>query len=144
MPICFNVNEYIDSIWSCGGNSSSPIIKGILTNESNSDCEFNKPISVRCIDDTIYVLDSGNSRIKLLNLNGKFIKNISHYGPNDSSCTAMSAFKENSSIHLLTVNWRSKLFCDFELKEHESKFLKADELRNELIQEPIGLMETYN
>ena len=148
MPILLNVTENIDSLWSFGGANSSDNLfsKGIVSSKGTSDKDFNMPISVRCIDELIYVLDSGNNRIKLLNRNGQFIKHIKHHGLSDTSCTALAINKLNTTSHLYTINWRSKLLCDYEIntKMNEEQMLRVYELKDSLIQEPIGLIETFS
>lgn len=59
-------------------------------NKGATDRDFNMPISVRCVDKLIYVLDSGNNRIKILNRNGQFVGNVKHDGLNESSATALA------------------------------------------------------
>ena len=115
MPIIINTVEHIDSLWTFGGgfcglnasstssNSSSNALSSSQTtnsirnslmsksfgnNRGSTDKDFNMPISVRCCDKLIYVLDSGNNRIKVLNLNGNFIRRFfaspgirTHYVP---------------------------------------------------------------
>ncbi len=153
MPIFLNVSEHIDSQWCFGGSSNHSenfnFSRGIVSSKGISDKDFNMPISVRCLDEFIYVLDSGNNRIKLLNKNGQFVKHIRHRGLDDSSCTAMAAIKLNSTNHLFTINWRSKLLCRYELNNNKINYeapetLTAHELADPLVQEPIGLAETFS
>lgn len=139
MPIFLNCVENIDSIWNYGGDNGF-FSKGIVSSKGTGDKDFNMPISVRCIDDLIYVLDSGNNRIKILNRNGQFVKHIKHYGLDDTSCTALAVAKFDSKNHLFTINWRSKLLCNYDSCE----VLTANELSDPLIQEPIGLNETFS
>ena len=110
MPIILSTVEHIDSLWTFGGgfcglstntNSSSNSANSLNTssqtsnsirnnlmsksfgnNRGSTDKDFNMPISVRCCEKLIYVLDSGNNRIKVLNLNGNFVRHIFHHGLN--------------------------------------------------------------
>ena len=70
-PFQIDVSEHINSIWCFGA-------KGKLDND------FNMPVSVRSIGEFIYVLDSGNNRIKVLNRNGKLI--VVLHGFDQSAC----------------------------------------------------------
>lgn len=155
MPLFINVTEYIDSIWSFGGTSntninSSNFCKAIASSKGNSDRDFNMPICVRFFKGVIYVLDSGNNRLKLLNEQGQFLRHISHIGLNDMGCTALVTLQQSiSKFSLLTINWRSKLLCDYELSfnkdleidDSKCLFTKYD-LENSILEEPVSLMET--
>lgn len=157
MPLYINVSEFIDSMWTFGGSNSSSSsnsfnfgMKGIVTNKGTSDRDFNMPICVRCFKGVIFVLDSGNNRIKLLNEQGQFLRHITHIGLNDTSCTALAAIKlDTNTFSMKTINWRSKLFCNYELNfgkkndidDSKSSFTQH-ELSDPLLSEPIGLMET--
>lgn len=103
----------------------------------------------------ICVLDSGNNRIKLLNDQGQFLRHITHTGLNDTSCTALAAIREGPDLFsLVTVNWRSKLLCEYAIdftksssgvdESNEAGGLKQQELMDPLLSEPVGLMETSN
>lgn len=160
MPLYINVSEFIDSLWTFGGssnpssNNSNPnfsFLKVISTNKGTSDRDFNMPICVRCIKNTICVLDSGNNRIKLLNENGQFLRHITHEGLNETSCTALASLKQNANkYNLLTINWRTKLLCDYEINFNENNseindsksLLKMEEKVDPLLTEPISLIET--
>ena len=157
MPILLNATEFIDSLWMFGGagnsNAGSGFSKGIVTNKGSSDRDFNMPISVRCLNGIICVLDSGNNRIKLLNKQGQFMRHIQHSGLTETSCTALiSLHTSRLKYKLFTINWRSKLLSDYDLN-----FLEPNRIGDFLIdqndclteyelpaplQEPVGLMET--
>lgn len=143
MPLMLNVIDTIDSLWQFGGGgggTSSPCSKSFISNKGSSDRDFNMPISVRFVDDLIYILDSGNNRIKVLSKQGQFVKHIKHLGLDETSSTALCSSRlADQSKHLITINWRSKLVCDFNLNNEE---LHTSELNDPLIQEPISLMET--
>jgi hypothetical protein len=85
-----------------------------LHNKGAGDRDFNMPISVRCINKLIFILDSGNNRIKVLNQMGQFIGHMRHEGLAESSATAM-AFRRHpekgggsNAFSLITLNWRLK------------------------------------
>jgi hypothetical protein len=175
MPIIINTVEHIDSLWTFGGgfcglnssstssNSSSNALSSSQTtnsirnslmsksfgnNRGSTDKDFNMPISVRCCDKLIYVLDSGNNRIKVLNLNGNFIRHISHHGLNETSATALALLKNDSdsNIQLICLNWRLKLLSNYKIEFHENnnkESLTTYELKDSF-EEPIGLMETFH
>ena len=174
MPILLNTVEHIDSLWTYGGgfcgmgssNSNlsasgqanggtlSNTIKNNLmsksfgNNRGSTDRDFNMPISVRCCDKLIYVLDSGNNRIKVLNLNGNFLRHINHYGLNESSSTALALLKNepDSVIQLICLNWRLKLLSSYKIEFHENnnkESLTTYELKD-AFEEPVGLVETFH
>jgi hypothetical protein len=178
MPIILNTVEHIDSLWTfgggfCGLNSTlsnsngssvntslssssqtsnsirnSLMSKSFGNNRGSTDKDFNMPISVRCCDKLIYVLDSGNNRIKVLNLNGNFIRHISHHGLNETSATALTLVKNDSdsNIQLICMNWRLKLLSNYKIEFHENnnkESLTTFELKDSF-EEPIGLMETFH
>lgn len=76
MPLYFDVTEHNNPVDVYG------------TRGSGKD-EFMQPVGV-AIDDTdqlIYVLDTGNSRIKVLTPELEFLKHITNDGLNGRSCT---------------------------------------------------------
>ena len=127
-PFQLNVSEHINSLWSFSG-------KG--TNQN----EFNMPVSVRCLNDgLIYVLDSGNNRVKIINKQGKFERHIENIGLNEASCTSICVDRSATNYGLLSINWRLKMLTQFNFKDNLFKnFL----IEKPLI-EPISIMETFN
>lgn len=75
-PLYFDVTEHNNPVQFYG------------TRGSGKD-EFMQPVSVAVdeVDQVIYVLDTGNSRIKVLNSDFEFIKHITNDGLNGRSCT---------------------------------------------------------
>lgn len=164
MPIQLNVREHIDSLWTFGGgsgNSSSYcgtggganlnalINKGLTNNKGCSDRDFNMPISVRSAGNHLYVLDSGNNRIKVLSKQGQFVRHIQHSGLSEASSTAMAVTSLNGVYHLLTVNWRQKQLCDYEISPaSDTAAAAAAKLSShsfiDPVQEPINLCETFH
>lgn len=154
MPLYINVSEFIDSIWTFGGssNGNSNFCKAIVTSKGTTDRDFNMPICVRCFNNIICVLDSGNNRIKLLNEQGQFLRHITYAGLSGTSCTALATLQQSESkFNLLTINWRSKLLCDYEVNfvnnveiDETKSTLTEYELVDPLLAEPVGIMETAN
>ncbi|XP_049823986.1 tripartite motif-containing protein 3-like isoform X2 [Aethina tumida] len=94
--------------------------------------EFMQPVAV-AIDDSdncIYVLDTGNSRIKVLDENMEFIKHITNDGLLDKSCTGIAI----SNNGLVVVNWRSKYITEMTT---DGETLKS--FTYNAFQEPIDL-----
>lgn len=75
-PIYFDVTEHNNPVCVYG------------TRGSGKD-EFLQPVAVAVddVDGSIYVLDTGNSRIKMLNLDMEFVKHITNEGLSGRSCT---------------------------------------------------------
>lgn len=91
-----------------------------------------QPVAV-AIDDSdncIYVLDTGNSRIKVLDENMEFIKHITNDGLLDKSCTGIAI----SNNGLVVVNWRSKYITEMTT---DGETLKS--FTYNAFQEPIDL-----
>jgi len=171
MPLFLNVVEHISSLWTFGStNSSSSSSSSSLSSngssgsfntanlnaflnksniKGNTERDFNMPISIRCHKQFVYVLDSGNNRIKVLNLQGQFVRHIQHDGLNESSSTALILCMLNSRINLISLNWRLKLISNYELVFDQSdQFTNEFKLNNYELNEgydqPIGLMETFH
>ncbi|CAF1111485.1 unnamed protein product [Brachionus calyciflorus] len=132
-PIYLNIVDYVDSLWTFGGggNSGNNSIFS-FNNKGSSDREFNMPISVRYLNNLIYVLDSGNNRIKILSDQGQFVGHVKHDGLVESSTTSLVI----SNSNLVTLNWRLKSLCKFNI---ENSNLDKIDLG---LDEPINLMET--
>ncbi|XP_044754086.1 tripartite motif-containing protein 2-like isoform X2 [Coccinella septempunctata] len=99
-PISFEVTEHNNPVTMFGTKGSGKE-------------EFMQPVAV-AVDDTdniIYVLDTGNSRIKVLDRNFSFIKHITNEGLLGRSCTGISL----SNNGLVVINWRTK--CITEMTE---------------------------
>ena len=125
-PFQLNVSEHINSVWSFSG-------KGFNNNE------FNMPVSVRYLNEFIYVLDSGNNRIKVINKNGKFEKHIENIGLTEASCTAICVDRSTYNS-IISINWRLKMLTQFNFKDN----LNKNYLIDKPLQEPISIMETFN
>ncbi|KAK0160628.1 hypothetical protein PV328_008017 [Microctonus aethiopoides] len=67
--------------------------------------EFHQPVAVTVDDNcTIYIVDTGNSRIKVLDCNLEFQRHIINEGLEGQSCTGIAV----SEIGLVIVNWRTR------------------------------------
>lgn len=68
--------------------------------------EFLQPVAVTVDYDasSVYVLDTGNSRIKVLTLELEFVRHIENDGLKGRSCTGIAMSKQG----LVVVNWRTK------------------------------------
>lgn len=159
MPLYINSTEFIDSMWTFGGGNSTTtksfsFCKGIVANKGTTDRDFNMPIAVRCVNDIICVLDSGNNRIKILNKNGQFLRHINHNGLHDTSCTALATVLQHdmTKFNMLTINWRTRILSDYAVNFTSNKSIDIDDTKSELkefdlmgpFQEPIGMIETSN
>ncbi|XP_008198605.2 tripartite motif-containing protein 2 isoform X3 [Tribolium castaneum] len=92
-PLFFDVSEHNNPVMAYGCHGSGKD-------------EFIQPVAV-VVDETdqsVYVLDTGNSRIKVLNENLEFVKHITNEGLLGRSCTGITL----SSNGLIVVNWRNK------------------------------------
>lgn len=67
--------------------------------------DFLQPVAVAVdAEGVIYVVDTGNSRIKVLNADLQFVRHIENEGLAGRSCTGIAV----SSRGLIVVNWRSR------------------------------------
>ena len=96
---------------------SSLIRSFSLHNKGGGDRDFNMPISVRCLSKYIFILDSGNNRIKVLSKSGQFVTHLKHEGLADSSATALTLRynKIEGTFSLLSLNWRLKCMTNMTL-----------------------------
>lgn len=95
-PLYFNATEHNEPIKIYGKHGSGKD-------------EFHQPVAV-AIDDNeiIYIVDSGNSRIKVLDSNLEFIKHITNAGLEGRSCTGIAI----SELGIVIVNWRTRLITE--------------------------------
>ncbi|XP_014210940.1 tripartite motif-containing protein 2-like isoform X1 [Copidosoma floridanum] len=91
-PLFFDVTEHNEPVRVYG------------TRGSGKD-EFLQPVAI-AIDDNkmVYIVDTGNSRIKVLNENLEFQRHITNEGLEGRSCTGIAI----SEHGLVIVNWRTK------------------------------------
>lgn len=95
-PMDIEVGEHVNPIWRFGCRGTSARAE-----------HFNQPVRVASgSDDTVYVLDTGNSRIKVFGKDGSFLRHLGPTGVENQSATGLSLM--SSTGHLAVVNWRSK------------------------------------
>ncbi len=85
---------------------NNPVLK--VGQRGSGNVDFVQPVCA-CVDktnDVIYVLDTGNSRIKVLDREGRFLRHVGKYGLEEHSCTGMCLAPGTS--HIVLVNWRTK------------------------------------
>lgn len=118
-PFSIDVSDHINPLSKFGSRGSG------LDN-------FSQPVRL-CVsaDDTIYVLDTGNSRIKVLSHTGDVMHMISQKGLENQSATGMAMTPDGN---LIVVNWRSK--CVSVLTTH-GELVK--QFTNQGFQEPIDV-----
>ncbi|XP_066253109.1 tripartite motif-containing protein 3-like isoform X2 [Euwallacea similis] len=118
-PIYFDVSEHNNPIAMYG------------TRGSGKD-EFNQPVAIAIDerDQTVYVLDTGNSRIKVLNEQLECTKHITNEGLLGRSCTGLAI----SNNGLIVVNWRTKVVTEITT---DGETVKS--FTNNAFQEPIDV-----
>ncbi|XP_023013976.2 tripartite motif-containing protein 2 isoform X2 [Leptinotarsa decemlineata] len=123
-PLYFDVSEHNNPVCIYG------------TKGSGKD-EFMQPVAVAVDerDQTIYVLDTGNSRIKVLNENLEFLKHITNEGLLGRSCTGIDV----SNDGVIVVNWRTKYITEM---TNNGETIKS--FTNNAFQEPIDLAVDKN
>jgi tripartite motif-containing protein 2/3 len=125
-PFQVEISEHINCVWSFYGKGK----------DSN---EFNMPVSVRYLNELVYVLDSGNNRIKVISKTGKFVRHIENIGLSEASCTSICVDRSTNN-GVMSINWRLKMLTQFNLKENLYKNFLIDKP----LLEPISIMETFN
>ncbi|XP_006613652.1 tripartite motif-containing protein 2-like isoform X1 [Apis dorsata] len=77
----------------------------IYGRRGNGKDEFHQPVAVAVDDDgMIYILDTGNSRIKVLNCDLEFQRHITNEGLEGRSCTGIGISQQG----IVVVNWRTR------------------------------------
>ena len=94
-PFMINVSEH-----------NNPVLK--VGKRGSGNIDFIQPVCavVDKINDFIFVLDTGNSRIKVLDREGRFLHHVGKHGLEEHSCTGMCLSPVNNNI--VVVNWRTK------------------------------------
>ncbi|KAL1491893.1 hypothetical protein ABEB36_012415 [Hypothenemus hampei] len=118
-PLYFDVSEHNNPIATYGSRGSGKD-------------EFNQPVAIAIDerDQTVYVLDTGNSRIKVLNDKFEFVKHITNEGLLGRSCTGITL----SNNGLIVVNWRTKYVTELTT---DGETIKT--FTNNAFQEPIDV-----
>ncbi|XP_076251395.1 tripartite motif-containing protein 2-like isoform X4 [Rhynchophorus ferrugineus] len=118
-PLYFDVLEH-----------NNPV--AIYGSRGSAKDEFNQPVAIAIDekDQTIYVLDTGNSRIKVLNEQFECIKHVTNEGLLGRSCTGIAI----SNNGLVVVNWRSKVVTEM---DNDGETIKS--FTYNAFQEPIDV-----
>jgi len=125
-PLFFDVTEHNSPVLSFG-------CKGV------KEKGFVQPCSL-VVDprrDTVYVMDTGNSRIKVLTPNLDFQAHVLNASLEGRSVTGVCLGSSQDS--LITVNWRSKTVTEISLDGHTIGAFSHDDFR-----EPIAVAITRN
>ncbi|CAF0745493.1 unnamed protein product [Adineta steineri] len=108
-PFIIDVTKHNNPLWSFG-------------KRGRGDNELSMPVSVIADDsaerEQVYVLDPGNSRIKCLTLNGKFIGHLVTDTLLESTSTGLAYRSSTSKFYLL--DWKSKLITEFSIVNSDS------------------------
>lgn len=88
-------------------NHINPILK--VGSPGSGSTNFKQPVSIGFCDNHIYVLDTGNSRVKVLDENLRLEQLITGHGLEQHSTTGM-ALANNGN--LILINWRTKLVTE--------------------------------
>uniref|UniRef100_A0AAF5PXK8 Uncharacterized protein n=1 Tax=Wuchereria bancrofti TaxID=6293 RepID=A0AAF5PXK8_WUCBA len=92
-PFSVNVSSHHCPKWHFGSHGTGAL-------------QLNQPVKVfQDIREQIYILDTGNNRIKVLNVNGEFLRDMKSEGIKDGSTIGMSVLPSGD---ILTLNWRTK------------------------------------
>ena len=90
---------------------NNPMVK--VGNRGDGNLGFMQPVCVKTdSDQNIYVLDTGNSRIKMLDAGGRFLQHITTHGLEQHSGTGMDLAPDQN---LVVVNWRTKHVTEINL-----------------------------
>ncbi|ESO91335.1 hypothetical protein LOTGIDRAFT_182605, partial [Lottia gigantea] len=92
-PFMIEVSDHINPVWKLGSRGSG------IDN-------LNQPVRIASgPNGLIFVLDTGNSRIKIINSDGQVEKHIGPIGLENQSATGLCLMNEGN---LAVINWRSK------------------------------------
>lgn len=92
-PLTIDVTEHIEPIWRFGCRGTT-------------DDHFNQPTKIASgQDDIVYILDTGNSRIKVIGKDGSVLRHLGPVGIENQGATGISVM---SNGHLAVINWRTK------------------------------------
>ncbi|KAJ8917723.1 hypothetical protein NQ315_005172, partial [Exocentrus adspersus] len=118
-PLYFDVSEH-----------NNPVC--IYGSKGSGKDEFMLPVAVAIDerDQTVYVLDTGNSRIKVLNEELEFVKHVTNEGLLGRSSTGIAI----SNDGLVVANWRSKYITEMTTDGETIKYFTYN-----AFQEPIDV-----
>lgn len=111
-PFIISVTDHNDPVWKFGSRGSA-------------EDRFLQPVRVVTDSDGLtFVLDTGNSRIKVINKDGRFVRHIGPVGLENQGGTGLSLSQNGN---LAVINWRTKCVSVL-TKEGElvSKFTHQD------------------
>ncbi|CAG9529539.1 unnamed protein product [Cercopithifilaria johnstoni] len=95
-PFSVNVSSHHCPKWHFGSHGAGAL-------------QLNQPVKVfQDSREQIYILDTGNNRIKVLNVNGEFLRDIKSGGIKGGSTVGMTVLPSGD---ILTLNWRTKELC---------------------------------
>ena len=92
------------------------------------DNELSMPVSV-IVDDCnereqVYILDPGNSRIKCLTIDGKFVEHLTTNSLVEATSTGLAFRSSTSTFYLL--DWKSKFITEFTINNRQSSSTPSD------------------
>ncbi|CAH1772261.1 unnamed protein product [Owenia fusiformis] len=102
---------------------NNPVLK--YGTRGSGSCHFTQPVGV-CVDkeNNIYVLDTGNSRIKVLKEDGTLIGHVNSVGLQNQSGTGIAMTPRDT---IVVVNWRTKFITEMNLDgEMVNKFTSPE------------------
>ncbi|CAG9865330.1 unnamed protein product [Phyllotreta striolata] len=124
VPLYFEATDHNDPICVYGSRGSGKD-------------EFMQPVAVVIDekDQTIYILDTGNSRIKVLNDKLECIKHVTNEGLLGRSCTGIDVINDG----LIVINWRTKYITEMTTDGETKKTFTYN-----AFQEPIDIAVDKN
>lgn len=122
-PLFFDATEHNEAI-------------KVYGRRGNGKDEFHQPVSVAVDDEgMIYILDTGNSRIKVLNCDLEFQRHINNEGLEGRSCTGIDVSQQG----LVVVNWRTRKITEMTSLGDTIRFFSHN-----AFQEPIDIAVDKN
>ncbi|CAF1053706.1 unnamed protein product [Adineta ricciae] len=114
-PFLVDVTKHNNPLWSFG-------------KRGRGDNELSMPVSV-IVDDCnereqVYVLDPGNSRIKCLTIDGKFVEHLATNSLVEATSTGLAYRSSTSTFYLL--DWKSKFITEFTINNRQSSSTPLD------------------
>ncbi|CAF1235768.1 unnamed protein product [Adineta steineri] len=108
-PFVVDVTKHNNPLWSFG-------------KRGRGENELSMPVSV-IVDDCnereqVYILDPGNSRIKCLTVDGKFIEHLANDSLVESTSTGLTYRPSTSTFYLL--DWKSKFITEFTIRNQNT------------------------
>lgn len=91
-PVTIDVTEHNNPVWKLGSHG---------VGKEN----FLQPVRVAVDRSKVYVLDTGNSRIKMLDSDGEYIGHVTSPALDGQSCTGLAVTPQGN---IVVVNWRTK------------------------------------